>query len=265
MPTNASYVGGLALPVNPGELNSELVDPTVRGMLDYLAFWLNYTLSPKLSNIQGTSAVAVPANNRYPFDPDTVFVREAVPALYVWGTTSKYDEWTLVWGMRTRTINVMYVFDPLHTPKGVTVRHGLENAVDATFARACDWGRHREYGYNGDPPNTPIAKSVGWKRWDYQQFASGLIWKIPTGAGGGAGGGSFGNTNDGSDRRGYPSVRGTFAVQQLIGGDQLLDPQDVATDIAVTIETGDNTADTVTIREGILPAPDGAPNGIDDR
>lgn len=264
MPTNSSYVGGLDLPVPPGDLNSELTDPAVRGLLDYLAFWLNYTLSPKLSNIQGTSAVAVPKNNRFPFNPDTVFVREALPALYVWGTNSTYKEWTLVWGMRTRTINAMYVFDPLQTPKGMIVRHGLENAADATFARASDWGRHRQYGYNGDPPNTPIAKSVGLKRWDYQQFTSGLIWKIPTGAGG-EGGGSFGNGTDGAERRWFPSVRGTFSVEQLIGRDTPLYPDDVNSDISVDIQTGDNTQDTVTIREGFLPPPDGAPNGIDQR
>lgn len=261
MPTNKSTVGGLTLPVPEGTLNTALEDPTVLGLLDFLAHWLKYGLDEKLANMQGTSATAIPVNATYPYDPDSIFVRtvQQLPALYVWPHDEYTRPHTILKNRRERTIKAAYIFNELVAPSGLRARHGLMGAVGAVFVRAARWGRHRTYGYDTDPDGTPIARSVGIMDWRHRYTQYGMMWRVPGTTEGvpervGTGG-------DGSIQRGYPTVKAEFIVNELINNDSLIDlpeyPNDVMPDATLSIETGDTTQDTVEIMQRVLPAEDG--------
>jgi hypothetical protein len=213
MPNNSSTVGGLTLPLPAGALNASFDDPTVVGLADFLAFMLNDCLNAKLANMQGTSAQAVPAGSVFPYDPGAYFVRNAIPALYVWWPgRSRRTPWTPLYDVRERTILALYVYDELVAPGALLPRNGLVAAVDAVFFRAAEHGYHPSYGYGGDPPGTPLYKSIGIKGWAYDGGEAGFITAIPRQSEGPG----FGE-GDGNIARGYPSLRAAFTVYEVVG------------------------------------------------
>jgi hypothetical protein len=262
MPTNEASVGGYNLPVPAGTLNTELSDPTVRGLLDYLAFWLNWGLNGKLGNIQGRSAVAVATGGQYPYDPNAIYVRstQVLPALYVWPAREYRRQVTMLREYRERYIRAQYIFQELMSPQAMTMRFGLLGAVAALFARAAAWGRHYEYGYGDDELNTPIAESVGIMAWHYRNSEYGMTWKHPGTTEGVPE--RMGTGGDGAVQHGYPTIRALFEVHERIDTDQPVDlpttPNDVMPDMQFDVQTGDTTEDTTTVLEGVLPYPDGS-------
>lgn len=256
MPVTDSNVGNLALPIPAGALNAALTDPTCIGLLDYLGFWLKNNLDAKLAQMQGTGADACPTANRFPWDPAGYFVRQSVPALYVWwdGRSTRREQ-TMLLEQRDRTINAVYVFEELAGPTGLTARAGLMAAVDAIFAKASERGRHPSYGYGSDADGTPIWKSLNLIHLGYIGGEVGAMAPVPSG------GATPGGPGDGAVIRFYPSLRAQFSVSESIDQDTLQDPTDVLRDLPFQIETnetGDPT-DTVPYMTRYLVGPDGAP------
>src|SRR5262245_40761382 len=119
MLTNASTVGGFVLPIPAGPLNADLVDPVLAGIGAFLRFLLKDALNAKLATIQGTSPDALPGANLFPYDPASYFVRNPLPALYVWwsGRGTRLP-WRLTYDVRMRRIAALYVFDEIVAPSG---------------------------------------------------------------------------------------------------------------------------------------------------
>ncbi|MBU0572038.1 MAG: hypothetical protein KKC50_08370 [Candidatus Omnitrophica bacterium] len=260
MPTNESAVGGFLQPIPAGTLNSELVDPTVRGILDYLAFWLTWGMNAKMGNMQGRSPTILAPAAVFPYDPNAIYVRQSLPALYVWCAREYEEQVTLLRHCRRRDIFAQYIFQELVSPQGMTAREGLLGNVAAIFARAITWGRHYDYGYNGDPPGTPIARSVGMMAWRYRNSEYGMSWKHPGTTEGVPE--RMGTGGDGAVQWGYPTCKTHIEVWERIDVDRPIDlpnvPNDLMPDIQMTMETGDTTESTTPVRSGVLPYPDGS-------
>lgn len=258
MPSVAGTVGGLRLPMAAGSANAGLSDPTVAGLLSYLAFVLKSDLDAKLAQMGGTASDACPIANRYPWDPDTHFVRGLFPALYVWwnGRSVKRPQ-TLVYDIRERKIDCLYVFQELSAPDGLRSRAGLIAAVDASFAKAAERGRHPDYEPTGFAAGTDILTALGLLKWDYDGGQAGFMAPIP------ATSGAIGGPPEGNIKRGYPSLRGSFTVWERIGPETLEDPQDVTPDILAEFETSDlyDLDNTTPILSRYLVAPDGSEDG----
>ncbi len=166
MPTSASSVAALDLPLAPGALNSAVLDTSVDGLLAYFAFWLQYDLNTKLANLMGTSADACPAANRFPWnpmEPSKTFVRgrqdgntSPFPALYLWLDKAKAKPYTTIYDLRDRKGGILWVFDELTLPGGLVDRYGLRAAVEATIWRAASLARHPGFGLPGGPLGQPI-------------------------------------------------------------------------------------------------------------
>lgn len=217
MPSSASRVGAFALPPEAGNLGDAFEDPLVVGLLDYLAFWLNWGLNAKLSAQIGTSAEAVPEANRYPFDPARYFVRRGIPALYVWcESTEPVGEWTTMQRISRRTVKAMWVFDELVAPAGVAMRHGLLRAADnlLTLAEATD--RHREWPDVGSryagtiPQGAQFGPSFGLRKWAKQAATLGAMWQVPD------------TRADGAVQLGHPALQTSFLVEELVGFETML-------------------------------------------
>lgn len=257
MPSTTTNVGGTTLPVPAGALNSSLDDPAVKGLLDYLAFWIKNTLDTKLANMTGPVnkpvTDAAPAANRYPFNPESLHVKMNVPALFVWwdGKSQAFD-YTLVKARRVRELSVAYVFDEVRMPAGLSARAGLIAAVDACFAKAEERGDHPAYGYNGDPLGTPIAQSLQWIDWQYLGGQEGfyretLSESLRT------------SRDEGGVQRGYPALTARFRISELIAPDTLEDPTDVLGDSVISIAIGDGESTAVSgLFDRELPGPDGS-------
>src|SRR5262249_59907819 len=120
MVTNESRGGGLVLPIPAGALNADLVDPTLDGLGDFLRFMLRHDLNARLATIEGTSADALPPENLFLYDPATYFVRNQIPALYVWwsGRATRVP-WRLAYDVRMRRVSALYGFDEIVAPIGL--------------------------------------------------------------------------------------------------------------------------------------------------
>lgn len=258
MPSVAGTVGALSLPIAAGSANAELADPTVAGLMAYVAFVLKSDLDGKLAQMGGTTADACPTANRYPWDPSTHFVRCNFPALYMWWQgRSVVRPQTLVYDVRERKIECLYVFQELTAPSGLRSRAGLTAAVDASFAKAAERGRHPDYAPTGLPAGTDILTALSLLRWSYDGGESGFMAPIPNTSN------SPGGPPEGGIQRGYPSVRGSFTVLEKIGPETLTDPEDVTPDILAEFETSDlyDLDNTTPILSRYLVAPDGSEDG----
>lgn len=204
MPNPNANVGGLVLPLVAAGLNEEIADPTVLGIAAFLRFSLRLMLNARLERMQGTAPDAVPDGHVFPFDPSTHFVRNQLPALYVWWTgRSTRTPHTIHYDVRTRSIRALYLFDELLAPAALRPRHGLMAAVDAAFAIAAEEGFHPDYG---DPPGTPLVESLGLARWTYDGGEPGFLAALPEATG----------DLQGAAQRGFPSLLGHFTVLEKI-------------------------------------------------
>lgn len=163
MPSAASSVGPLALPLAPGQPGSAVDDPTLTGFGAYLAYWLNSDLNAKLASLQPARTVdgslitaAVPSGNVFPWNPtkpNAFFTRGQgdgapypLPALYIWDDADKRAPFSQLHGMRERAVRVAWIFEDALLPDWLVDRHGLRAAACATLFRAVEQGWHP--GYN---------------------------------------------------------------------------------------------------------------------
>lgn len=254
-------VGGLALPVPAGTGDAHIVDPSVSGLLDFGAYLIKWALDQRLTQLQGPTngnpiTDACPTANRYPFNPETTHVRLPKPALFAWWDgDSQVSQWTTIYGVRKRTIKLLYLFPEVVLPGGMTARAGLPAVVDACFAKLANERYHPDYGYDGAPDGTDIATSLNLIDLRYTGGQQGMMFEVP------------GNTTvadqgktGGHVQRGYPSLLGSFQVWEKVGVTAGVDPTDVALDTLVDIRTNEqgDLSDTMLIHSGYLPATDGS-------
>jgi hypothetical protein len=262
--SSASAVGALSLPLAAGTTNSAIADPLISGLLSYLAYCLGAALDTKLANLHGTSSQAVPAANRFPWDPAGYCVRgredgapNPFPALYVWRQgAGKREAYSTVLTMRRVTVAALYVFDELVLPGALEDRFGLRSAVDAVFHSAASNGFHPSYGHDGAPPGTPIRVSLqlAGQGLNYEGGTEGLMAPVPGQSQ------AMGRSDDGHVVRAYPTLMGTFTAWEMIGQYQPVDPTNATPGLTATVSTngtGDD-ADGLTLLSRILPAPDGS-------
>ena len=258
-------VGGLALPLSAGAANGGIADPAVAALLSFGGFLIKWALDARLAQQQGPGADgapitdACPVANRYPFNPETTHVRLPKPALFAWWDgASVVDQWTIIYGKRTRQIKVMYIAPEVVLPGGAAARVGVPAVVDACFAKLANELSHPAWSYGTDPLGTAITTSVDMIALTYGGGIAGVLtYEVP------------GNTTvadqgktGGHVQRGYPSLIGTFPVVERVGVSGWTDPTDVAGDSLVTLRTNEqgDLADVLDIKQGYLPAADGTEN-----
>ena len=259
-------VGLLSLPVAPSGTNTAIEDPTLIGLLDFLGFLIKDALDAKLTEQGGpvTSAAitdACPVGFRFPWDPQDNFMRphnvggamvQPLPGLWAWeeGQLWSKEGSSLMVEAIEREIKVLYVFPQLATPDGMLARHGLMSAIGKTFARAAMIGLHHEYSYNGDPPGTPIWRSLNLVDFQYLKGAAGRLAQTPTaGAQQGGRGGAEGYVH-----RFYPAFTATFSVIEHV--QPVSDDADtLQTDGTLTLAVDDGTSDPLDVLERTIISP----------
>lgn len=240
MPSTATTVGALSLPVDRGDVDSPIVDPTVDVLRDYLATWLAEMLTPKVASMTAPPVPnACPPENRYSHSVALMVQEFNVPALFVWSDTAAETVGltTMISG-RKRTLNAMYVFDRVQGLDGIARYRGLLNAVDATFSRAADRGAHPEFATPGHSPGSHITTMLSLYSIDYLGGTSGFLTELP-----GASARSFADTSGARAKTtailsGYPAFRASFAVVENIGLDCAEFPGDLRRDLNTSIKVG---------------------------
>lgn len=251
----SSLVGALELPVPAGTSNSKLADPTVIGLASFIAYALRLDLNDKLGAMLGMSADACPSTNVFTFDPDTYFVRESFPALYLWWPgQSKYEQMTHVFGQRTRELAGMYVFQETLAPRGMRSRAGLLAAADASIAKALDRGRYVGHtpdiagAYDGQS----IASALNLTALDYVGSTQvRMLAMVPESSA------APGGPPEGHVKTGYPALIFKIVVAERVF-DDAIDSTVRDADVSFTLETNDGDfTDPLSLGETYLYAPSG--------
>jgi hypothetical protein len=261
MPSEASAVGALELPIAPGAVGDKLADPIIEAVLSFAGFYIKDALDEKLKNIlpSGLMLDAVPNANRFDFDPlepQGIKVTLPVPCLFVWWEgISTVMEKTLLYSFRVRNLHLLYVFPELPKLSEVKRRAGLISSVDAAMHKMSERQLHTSYSYNGNPAGMGIAQALaplGVVGWEYV----------------GGQPGRFGiDEGPGADRRvkkhsarDYPALRGVFKIHEKVQPMTMEDPGDVLHDGNFSINgAGEGTQPTF-IMDRVLTAPDGTEN-----
>ena len=244
-------LGLLTIPVSAGEALSTFQDKTVLGLMDFISWYIKYTVDDKLAVLPPTSSDAVPTANRFPWDPSTTFVQNAFPAIYMWqAEAGQLEEDSTVYYKRSRKIGLFYVFNELVSPGGLMPRHGLIPAVDAAVHLAIATGRHPSYGYNGDTPGTPIWRSLSLRDVRLRGTKLESVASIPDVD-------ARSTAGQGHVIRSYPALRGEIeVVERIYVGVQdadTADPADMNTDATMTVFVGPNPSDAVEFNTYVLP------------
>lgn len=250
-----SNLGGLTLPIPAGTLNSDLDDPAISALADYLRFWLRSELNTKLANMQGTSTDACPSANVFKFDPSTYWVRNPVPALYVWWEgKSATEQFSMLYDWRKRDVQVMWIYDELVAPNGLSPRHGLLAAVDAVFHKAADRWHHPSYALGSGPSNQMLPFQIafpGLVEIKYLGGTPGMVSTVPqTDARSGG--------EEGHVVRGFPALRAKFSIQERIEQDTPGD-NDGLGDITINMRGNDGSSNEyLDIMTRYVEGPDGS-------
>jgi hypothetical protein len=257
---DVNTVGSLALPIDAGDLNESLDDPTLLGLLAYLGHWIKLSLDDKLANQEGPTTAGVtpdacPVANRFPWDHGGAFMRPVPPAttaplpgLWAFERDAAMREETLYWSVFDRTIVVQYIFPELVSPIGMGTRNGLMAAVAKTIAKAIERGREASYA-NG----TPLFRALNVQSIDLVSCRQGRLEVIP----GGTTAGTGRSNTSGTVHRFYPSVEAVLRVVERIGPDTALGI--AREDDRFTIASGDAPNDGLDVLERIA-TPEDAPS-----
>lgn len=263
----ASTVATLALPAPVGAGDAPIVDPTVNGLLSYLAYWIQYTLNPVLAVMSAPPvADACPTANRYACNPSSLVARYMAPALFAWWDgKSTTKQWTTMKDVRTRDIRVMYIFDRVasDTKSAVDARiryAGLISTVDAAFTKAISRRAHPSYPSSGFRPGTPIGVMLGLTEIDYvggqELFLAGLPTASARAAAVQPSGPARLNRGDSVGVvQGYPALAAVFRVVEVCGPDTVL-PGDTMGDLFLDPTVGDDPSAPLALDERLLPSGD---------
>ena len=261
MPSTASFVGPLALPIPPGAPQSALDDPTLSGLGAYLAFCLNWDLDAKLTSLQTgrdsdatAISTAVPAGNVFPWNPlkpSAHFTRGAqdgaaysLPALYLWDDKDREKGWSQLHKMRERAVTVAWIFEEALLPGWNVDRYGLRPAVAASIERAISEKYHPAYNSR---ETIAVQLSLAGEGIVYQGAERGMLSPRPDQRG----------MPLGSDQpavRAYPCVMVSLLVYERIEGFTAL-PTEVTPDLAVVTSTGPDPQDPLYVGTRVVPAP----------
>lgn len=245
-----STVGGVTLPLVAGEPQEPLADSAVTGLLDFIGWWLRHDLNAKLATLDGKSQDAAPVANRFPYDPGDTFVRESVPALYLWWPgKSRTVRDTMVYDRRERELTLLYVYDEHTMPGGMKARAGLLNAVDASLTAAFKKGWHPEYAPPGGSLGQRIDYALSLLRVDYTGATQGEF-KAAMPSGTGPRGGRQQGTGQAHVQHGFPALSAKIDIWERVAFDD--DTTGTAdADFVMTIDTNEqgNINDTLTILE----------------
>lgn len=258
MPTPDGVVGALQLPVAAGTSKQKLNDPMVDALLDYAAFYIKWAIDSRLANLTGTSADAVPTANRHTFDPlepRGIEVKLPKPALFVWwGGRSTWSEQTQLYAIRTRLIEMMYVFDELPHKAEMVRRSGLMNAVDAAMFQMAARQQRNDFATGSSPNGTWINTTLGDPNILSWEWEGGMMGRFGIDEGPRAE-----RRRARTSGRDWPALKGRWRVEERVALQTLVIPDDLNTDATVTINGSDGeTTETVEIMQRVLPAPDGS-------
>lgn len=232
-------VGAIDLPLAAGTLNVRLVDPAVEGILRYLTHCIKADLNAKLTNMQGKSATAIAG--AYPYDPDTVFVRNKFPALYLWwGGVSRpsavYS--TLAIDVQERQLLGLYIFDETEAPIGSLARSGILAVAQASIANAMRQRCRADYTPIGGTAGQDVREKLELVGWNYTGATRGeMVGAIPSTSA------QQGGPPEGHVKRGYPALSFGITIFEEVGAysGASLTPIEPG---AMTINANDGLADS---------------------
>jgi hypothetical protein len=249
-----SSTGGQNFPLVAGAALSSLEDPVALGLLDYLAYWLNTSLSAQLAVMTGHTATAVPTGKTFAYDPMGMWVRNGTPALYVWWKSDAIrGQYSTLKDSIAGTYGFLYVSDEIAAPAGSQHFAGIGATVRRILRTADDRGYHPDYGYGSDPDGTPVAASLSVAKWNFTRLTAGAMQPVPSTSS------NPGGTGEGGIVRYFPAVEGEIEVVEIVGQTIPRVPEDLLTDATMGIATNEqgDVGDVVTIMDRVLPAPDG--------
>lgn len=252
MIAETARVAGTTYPLSAGAARSSLEDPVALGLLGYFAHWLNTSLNAQLAVMTGHTATAVPYT--YGYDPMNIWVRNSLPALYVWWKSDRPIAHSTLKDGRLSTYGLLYLADEVIAPAGAQHFAGITPHVRRVLNLAADRGFHPTYGHGSDEDGTPIFLSLDIAKWGFARLEAGAMAPIP------ATSSAVGGPGEGGIIRYYPAVSGDIEVVEVIGQPIPVDPTNLLVNTTMEIRTNESgdTTDTVEIMERYLPAPDGS-------
>lgn len=267
MADDENTVGSMALPLDAGTLNDGIDDPTITGLLAYLAHWIKEALDARLAMLEGpTTAGAItdacPVAHRFAFDHGGSFMRPLpdtgtapLPGLWAWERSATWRQETMYWSAVERTIVVHYIFPELVTPSGPGRRNGLMSAAMRAIATGIERGRHPSFSLDGGPAGVPLFRSLGLQSIDLASATPGRLEVIPGGAATGTG-----RTNtSGTVHRFYPTLEVVLTVVERIGANDAEGPDQA--DAAFAFASGDDANDGLDVLERVATQDDSPDEG----
>lgn len=254
MVTESATFAGTTFPLTAGAVRSSLEDPVALGLLGYFAHWLNTSLNAQLAVMPPHVATAVPTANRFAYNPMGVWVRNDVPALYVWWKEDRAVPHSTLKDGLAGTYGILYLSDEIVAPAGAQHIAGIAPQVRRVLRLSADRGYHSTYGHGSDPAGTPIFLSLGLAKWSFTRLQAGAMAPVP------ATSSNPGGAGEGGIVRVYPAVEGEIEVVEIVGQPVPSDPDDVMGDITALIRTNEDgdMNDLVDVMERYLPGPDGS-------
>lgn len=216
MPDDVSLVGGLTLPVPAATAGDILTDPVAYHLLQLSALAIKEALDPRLLAFlpANTHTDACPAANRFNFDPTSPrghAVKLPKPSLFVWWEgVSSWSRVTSGRDIRTRTLNVLYVFEELPSQDSMIERHGLMNVVDASLFRLGQ--RQINFNYENGKTLSELFGDRGAVSWNYNGGQPGRF-----GIDEGPGAARRAAKKSGRD---WPALFASFMVEELVQAPQ---------------------------------------------
>lgn len=255
MPNNNGTVGDASYPLAAGTADTPLADATIDGLLGYFAHWLNVDLNAKLANMTGVADEAVPSGSTYGYQPRAAFVRNSVPALYMWRETWTLEQRTLLRFWKRSEVKALWVFTSRELPHAFAGVEGLANAVADVLARATQQRAHITYQPTGWATGTDIMTALGLLALgpapNGRFVTAGSL--VPT-PGQRSAMTSRAAGTDGHRQRAFPCVEARWEIVEEVGSARTLtDPDDVTREHLVGMYE-----DGASILDRYNDAPDGA-------
>jgi hypothetical protein len=258
MPSVTTNIGLQTIPYPVGSIGSPIEDRTSLVFLSYFAHWIRKGLDAKLADLGGQTAAtdevytsACPATNLYPYSHESVWPHNPKPALYIWWAgPSKTIPKTLVYSLRERTLNLVWIYCQVNSPDEGAARAGLGAAVDAILRLAEFRGSHPTWSYTDSertyPAGMNAGRVAGVHDWKLGDLTAGMFAPVP----------SF--QAEGREQNFYPAVVGSLTVWERIGADTFDRMTDANAEARIQVNTSENggfVQEPVTIAEVVIPNP----------